>query len=152
MQTNQAQTKPQHPMLNTILANIEAHTKQELVREPLRSIANVLRDEAEAKSLSEAKLFTPPQNQALCDVQEMAYQILKLTQMMNEANVEWNLGLPQAQAFNAGDHLAAIEDRIRLLHRVGKELGVQAVLDNKAGASKYRELKNNPEFLAAVNE
>ena len=152
MQTNQSQTKPQHPMLNTILANIEAHTKQELVREPLRSIANVLRDEVEAKSLSEAKLFTPPQNQALCDVQEMAYQILKLTQMMNEANVEWNLGLPQARAFNAGDHLAAIEDRIRLLHRVGKELGVQAVLDNKAGASKYRELKNNQEFLAAVKE
>ena len=152
MQTNQAQTKPQHPMVNTILANIEAHKKQELVSEPLRSIADVLRDEAEAKSLSEAKLFTPPQNQALCDVQEMAYQIMKLTKIMNETNIEWNLGLPKMLAHNAGDMVVAIEDRIRLLHRVGKERGVQAVLDNKAGASKYRELKNNQEFLEAVKE
>ena len=60
-------------MLNTILANIDAHAKQELVREPLRSIDKVLQHEAQqaaAKVIADTKLYTPAQNEALTLIQD----------------------------------------------------------------------------------
>ena len=152
MQINQTQTKPQHPMVNTILANIEARKKQELVSEPLRSIADVLRDEAEAKVVTDTRLFTPAQNEALCQIQAALYEIAKLTDMINTENAVWNLGLTTLNAYAAGDMLGEVQDRIRILHQIAHARGVQAVIDNKGGASQYKELKNRQEFLEALQE
>ena len=152
MQTNQAQTKPQHPMVNTILANIEAHKKQELVSEPLRSIADVLRDEAEAKVVTDTRLFTPAQNEALCQIQAALYEIAKLTDMINTENAVWNLGLPTLNAYAAGDMLGEVQDRIRILHQIAHARGVQAVIDNKGGASQYKEMQNHRQHLEDSQE
>ena len=152
MQTNQAQTKPQHPMVNTILANIEARKKQELVSEPLRSIADVLRDEAAAKVVTDTRLFTPAQNEALCQIQAALYEIAKLTDMINTENAVWNLGLKTLNAYAAGDMLGEVQDRIRILHQVAHARGVQAVIDNKGGASQYKELQNQRQHLENSQE
>ena len=155
MQTNQAQTKPQHPMVNTILANIEAHKKQELVSEPLRSIDKVLQHEAQqaaAKVIADTKLYTPAQNEALTLIQAALYEIAKLTDMINTENAVWNLGLSTINAYAAGDMLGEVQDRIRILHQIAHARGVQAVIDNKGGASQYKELKNRQEFLEALQE
>ena len=152
MQTNQTQTKPQHPMVNTILANIEAHKKQELVSEPLRSIADVLRDEAEAKVVTDTRLFTPAQNEALCQIQAALYEIAKLTDMINTENAVWNLGLTTLNAYAAGDMLGEVQDRIRILHQIAHARGVQAVIDNKGGASQYKELQNKRQYLENSQE
>ena len=152
MQTNQTQTKPQHPMANTILANIEAHKKQELVSEPLRSIADVLRDEAEAKVVTDTRLFTPAQNEALCQIQAALYEIAKLTDMINTENAVWNLGLPTLNAYAAGDMLGEVQDRIRILHQIAHARGVQAVIDNKGGASQYKLMQDRREHLENSQE
>ena len=152
MQTNQTQTKPQHPMVNTILANIEAHKKQELVSEPLRSIADVLRDEAEAKVVTDTKLFTPAQNEALCQIQAALYEIAKLTDMINTENAVWNLGLTTLNAYAAGDMLGEVQDRIRILHQIAHARGVQAVIDNKGGASQYKQMQDRREHLENSQE
>ena len=152
MQTNQTQTKPQHPMVSTILANIEVHKKQELVSEPLRSIADVLRDEAAAKVVTDTRLFTPAQNEALCQIQAALYEIAKLTDMINTENAVWNLGLPTLNAYAAGDMLGEVQDRIRILHQVANERGVQAVIDNKGGASQYKQMQDRREHLENSQE
>ena len=152
MQTNQAQTKPQHPMVNTILENIEAHKKQELVSEPLRSIADVLRDEAAAKVVTDTKLFTPAQNDALSQIQAALYEIFKLTDMINTENAVWNLGLKTLNAYAAGDTLGEVQDRIRILHQIAHERGVQAVIDNKGGASQYKQMQDRREHLESSQE
>ena len=152
MQTNQTQTKPQHPMVNTILANIEAHKKQELVSEPLRSIADVLRDEAEAKVVTDTRLFTPAQNEALCQIQAALYEIAKLTDMINTENAVWNLGLTTLNAYAAGDMLGEVQDRIRILHQIAHARGVQAVIDNKGGASQYKQMQDRREHLENSQE
>ena len=152
MQTNQIQTKPQHPMVNTILANIEAHKKQELVSEPLRSIADVLRDEAEAKVVTDTRLFTHAQNEALCQIQAALYEIAKLTDMINTENAVWNLGLPTLNAYAAGDMLGEVQDRIRILHQIAHARGVQAVIDNKGGASQYKQMQDRREHLENSQE
>ena len=152
MQTNQSQIKPQHPMVNTILANIEARKKQELVSEPLRSIADVLRDEAAAKVVTDTRLFTPAQNEALCQIQAALYEIAKLTDMINTENAVWNLGLKTLNAYAAGDMLGEVQDRIRILHQVAHARGVQAVIDNKGGASQYKELQNQRQHLENSQE
>ena len=152
MQTNQAQTKPQHPMVNTILANIEARKKQELVSEPLRSIADVLRDEAAAKVVTDTRLFTPAQNEALCQIQAALYEIAKLTDMINTENAVWNLGLPTLNAYAAGDMLGEVQDRIRILHQIAHARGVQAVIDNKGGASQYKQMQDRREHLENSQE
>ena len=152
MQTNQTQTKPQHPMVNTILANIEAHKKQELVSEPLRSIADVLRDEAEAKVVTDTRLFTPAQNEALCQIQAALYEIAKLTGMINTENAVWNLGLTTLNAYAAGDMLGEVQDRIRILHQIAHARGVQAVIDNKGGASQYKQMQDRREHLENSQE
>ena len=152
MQTNQAQTKPQHPMVNTILANIEANKKQELVSEPLRSIPDVLRDEAAAKVVTDTRLFTPAQNEALCQIQAALYEIAKLTDMINTENAVWNLGLPTLNAYAAGDMLGEVQDRIRILHQIAHARGVQAVIDNKGGASQYKQMQNRREHLENSQE
>ena len=152
MQTNQTQTKPQHPMVNTILANIEAHKKQELVSEPLRSIADVLRDEAAAKVVTDTRLFTPAQNEALGQIQAALYEIAKLTDMINTENAVWNLGLPTLNAYAAGDMLGAVQVRIRILHQIAHERGVQAVIDNKGGASQYKQMQDRREHLENSQE
>lgn len=152
MQTNQSQTKPQHPMVNTILANIEAHKKQELVSEPLRSIADVLRDEAAAKVVTDTRLFTPAQNEALCQIQAALYEIAKLTDMINTENAVWNLGLPTLNAYAAGDMLGEVQDRIRILHQIAHARGVQAVIDNKGGASQYKQMQDRREHLENSQE
>ena len=152
MQTNQAQTKPQHPMVNTILANIEAHKKQELVSEPLRSIADVLRDEAAAKVVTDTRLFTPAQNEALCQIQAALYEIAKLTDMINTENAVWNLGLKTLNAYAAGDMLGEVQDRIRILYQIAHARGVQAVIDNKGGASQYKQMQDRREHLENSQE
>lgn len=152
MQTNQAQTKPQHPMVNTILANIAAHEKQEFVTEPLRSIADVLRDEAAAKVVTDTRLFTPAQNEALCQIQAALYEIAKLTDMINTENAVWNLGLKTLNAYAAGDMLGEVQDRIRILHQVAHARGVQAVIDNKGGASQYKLMQDRREHLENSQE
>ena len=152
MQTNQAQTKPQHPMVNTILANIEANKKQELVSEPLRSIPDVLRDEAAAKVVTDTRLFTPAQNEALCQIQAALYEIAKLTDMINTENAVWNLGLTTLNAYAAGDMLGEVQDRIRILHQIAHARGVQAVIDNKGGASQYKEMQNHRQHLENSQE
>ena len=152
MQTNQAQAKPQHPMVSTILANIEARKKQELVSEPLRSIADVLRDEAEAKVVTDTRLFTPAQNEALCQIQAALYEIAKLTDMINTENAVWNLGLPTLNAYAAGDMLGEVQDRIRILHQIAHARGVQAVIDNKGGASQYKQMQDRREHLENSQE
>ena len=152
MQTNQSQIKPQHPMVNTILANIEARKKQELVSEPLRSIADVLRDEAEAKVVTDTRLFTPAQNEALCQIQAALYEIAKLTDMINTENAVWNLGLPTLNAYAAGDMLGEVQDRIRILHQIAHARGVQAVIDNKGGASQYKQMQDRREHLENSQE
>lgn len=152
MQTNQAQTKPQHPIVNTILANIAAHEKQEFVTEPLRSIADVLRDEAAAKVVTDTRLFTPAQNEALGQIQAALYEIFKLTDMINTENAVWNLGLKTLNAYAAGDTLGEVQDRIRILHQVAHARGVQAVIDNKGGASQYKELQNHRQHLENSQE
>ena len=152
MQTNQTQAKPQHPMVNTILANIEARKKQELVSEPLRSIADVLRDEAAAKVVTDTRLFTPAQNEALCQIQAALYEIAKLTDMINTENAVWNLGLKTLNAYAAGDMLGEVQDRIRILHQVAHARGVQAVIDNKGGASQYKQMQDRQEHLESVQE
>ena len=152
MQTNQLQTKPQHPMVNTILANIEARKKQELVSEPLRSIADVLRDEAAAKVVTDTRLFTPAQNEALCQIQAALYEIFKLTDMINTENAVWNLGLSTLNAYAAGDMLGEVQDRIRILHQIAHARGVQAVIDNKGGASQYKEMQNHRQHLENSQE
>lgn len=152
MQTNQLQTKPQHPMVNTILANIEAHKKQELVSEPLRSIADVLRDEAAAKVVTDTRLFTPAQNEALCQIQAALYEIAKLTDMINTENAVWNLGLTTLNAYAAGDMLGEVQDRIRILHQIAHARGVQAVIDNKGGASQYKQMQDRREHLENSQE
>ena len=152
MQTNQTQTKPQHPMVNTILANIEAHKKQELVSEPLRSIADVLRDEAAAKVVTDTRLFTPAQNEALCQIQAALYEIAKLTDMINTENAVWNLGLTTLNAYAAGDMLGEVQDRIRILHQIAHARGVQAVIDNKGGASQYKQMQDRREHLENSQE
>ena len=152
MQTNQAQAKPQHPMVSPILANIEARKKQELVSEPLRSIADVLRDEAEAKVVTDTRLFTPAQNEALCQIQAALYEIAKLTDMINTENAVWNLGLPTLNAYAAGDMLGEVQDRIRILHQIAHARGVQAVIDNKGGASQYKQMQDRREHLENSQE
>ena len=152
MQTNQSQIKPQHPMVNTILANIEARKKQELVSEPLRSIADVLRDEAAAKVVTDTRLFTPAQNEALCQIQAALYEIAKLTDMINTENAVWNLGLKTLNAYAAGDMLGEVQDRIRILHQVAHARGVQAVIDNKGGASQYKLMQDRREHLENSQE
>ena len=152
MQTNQTQTKPQHPMVSTILANIEVHKKQELVSEPLRSIADVLRDEAAAKVVTDTRLFTPAQNEALCQIQAALYEIAKLTDMINTENAVWNLGLPTLNAYAAGDMLGEVQDRIRILHQIAHARGVQAVIDNKGGASQYKQMQDRREHLENSQE
>ena len=152
MQINQTQTKPQHPMVNTILANIEARKKQELVSEPLRSIADVLRDEAEAKVVTDTRLFTPAQNEALCQIQAALYEIAKLTDMINTENAVWNLGLTTLNAYAAGDMLGEVQDRIRILHQIAHARGVQAVIDNKGGASQYKQMQDRREHLENSQE
>ena len=152
MQTNQSQIKPQHPMVNTILANIEARKKQELVSEPLRSIANILRDEAAAKVVTDTRLFTPAQNEALCQIQAALYEIAKLTDMINTENAVWNLGLKTLNAYAAGDMQGEVQDRIRILHQVAHARGVQAVIDNKGGASKYKLMQDRREHLENSQE
>ena len=152
MQTNQTQTKPQHPMVNTILANIAVHQKQELVTDPLRSIADVLRDEAEAKVIKNTKLFTPAQNEALSRVQAALYEIFKLTDMINTENAVWNLGLKTLNAYAAGDMLGDVQDRIRILHQIAHARGVQAVIDNKGGASQYKQMQDRREHLENSQE
>ena len=152
MQTNQAQAKPQHPVVSTILANIEARKKQELVSEPLRSIADVLRDEAEAKVVTDTRLFTPAQNEALCQIQAALYEIAKLTDMINTENAVWNLGLPTLNAYAAGDMLGEVQDRIRILHQIAHARGVQAVIDNKGGASQYKQMQDRREHLENSQE
>ena len=137
MQTNQTQTKPQHPMVSTILANIEVHKKQELVSEPLRSID---------------KLYTPAQNEALTLIQAALYEIAKLTDMINTENAVWNLGLSTLNAYAAGDMLGEVQDRIRILHQIAHSRGVQAVIDNKGGASQYKELQNQRQHLENSQE
>ena len=155
MQTNQLQTKPQHPMVNTILANIEAHKKQELVSEPLRSIDKVLQHEAQqaaAKVIADTKLYTPAQNEALTLIQAALYEIAKLTDMINTENAVWNLGLSTLNAYAAGDMLGEVQDRIRILHQIAHARGVQAVIDNKGGASQYKELQNQRQHLENSQE
>ena len=152
MQTNQSQIKPQHPMVNTILANIEARKKQELVSEPLRSIADVLRDEAAAKVVTDTRLFTPAQNEALCQIQAALYEIAKLTDMINTENAVWNLGLKTLNAYAAGDMQGEVQDRIRILHQVAHARGVQAVIDNKGGASQYKLMQDRREHLENSQE
>ena len=152
MQTNQTQTKPQHPMVNTILANIAVHQKQELVTDPLRSIADVLRDEAEAKVIKNTKLFTPAQNEALSRVQAALYEIFKLTDMINTENAVWNLDLKTLNAYAAGDTLGEVQDRIRILYQTARARGVQAVIDNKGGASQYKQMQDRQEHLESVQE
>ncbi len=152
MQTNQTQTKPQHPMVSTILANIEVHKKQELVSEPLRSIADVLRDEAAAKVVTDTRLFTPAQNEALCQIQAALYEIAKLTDMINTENAVWNLGLKTLNAYAAGDMLGDVQDRIRILHQIAHARGVQAVIDNKGGASQYKKMQDRREHLENSQE
>ena len=152
MQTNQSQIKPQHPMVNTILANIEAHKKQELVSEPLRSIADVLRDEAAAKVVTDTRLFTPAQNEALCQIQAALYEIAKLTDMINTENAVWNLGLTTLNAYAAGDMLGEVQDRIRILYQIAHARGVQAVIDNKGGASQYKQMQDRREHLENSQE
>ncbi len=152
MQTNQSQIKPQHPMVNTILANIEVHKKQELVSEPLRSIADVLRDEAAAKVVTDTRLFTPAQNEALGQIQAALYEIAKLTDMINTENAVWNLGLKTLNAYAAGDMLGDVQDRIRILHQIAHARGVQAVIDNKGGASQYKQMQDRREHLENSQE
>ena len=152
MQTNQTQTKPQHPMVSTILANIEVHKKQELVSEPLRSIADVLRDEAAAKVVTNTRLFTPAQNEALGQIQAALYEIAKLTDMINTENAVWNLGLKTLNAYAAGDMLGDVQDRIRILHQIAHARGVQAVIDNKGGASQYKQMQDRREHLENSQE
>ena len=152
MQTNQTQAKPQHPMVNTILANIAVHQKQELVTDPLRSIADVLRDEAEAKVIKNTKLFTPAQNEALSRVQAALYEIFKLTDMINTENAVWNLDLKTLNAYAAGDTLGEVQDRIRILYQTARARGVQAVIDNKGGASQYKQMQDRQEHLESVQE
>ena len=139
-------------MVNTILANIEAHKKQELVSEPLRSIADVLRDEAEAKVVTDTRLFTPAQNEALCQIQAALYEIAKLTDMINTENAVWNLGLTTLNAYAAGDMLGEVQDRIRILHQIAHARGVQAVIDNKGGASQYKQMQDRREHLENSQE
>ena len=155
MQTNQLQTKPQHPMVNTILANIEAHKKQELVSEPLRSIDKVLQYEAqqaEARAIADAKLFTPSQVEALELIQTCLREMAILISMINNDNEVWNLGLPTMKDYYVGDMNGAVDDRVRVLHRTAEARGVNAVLDNKGGASQYKELKDRQAFLEALQE
>ena len=139
-------------MVNTILANIEARKKQELVSEPLRSIADVLRDEAAAKVVTDTRLFTPAQNEALCQIQAALYEIAKLTDMINTENAVWNLGLKTLNAYAAGDMLGEVQDRIRILHQVAHARGVQAVIDNKGGASQYKLMQDRREHLENSQE
>ena len=139
-------------MVNTILANIAVHQKQELVTDPLRSIADVLRDEAEAKVIKNTKLFTPAQNEALSRVQAALYEIFKLTDMINTENAVWNLDLKTLNAYAAGDTLGEVQDRIRILHQTARARGVQAVIDNKGGASQYKQMQDRQEHLESVQE
>ena len=139
-------------MVNTILANIAVHQKQELVTDPLRSIADVLRDEAEAKVIKNTKLFTPAQNEALSRVQAALYEIFKLTDMINTENAVWNLDLKTLNAYAAGDTLGEVQDRIRILHQIAHARGVQAVIDNKGGASQYKQMQNQRQHLENSQE
>ena len=154
MQTNQSQTKTHHPMAAAMLANLEASTPRKVERMQADSIyaAKMAAKAQEAKVIADVKLYTPAQNEATSQVLVALYEILKLTDMVNTEIAVWNLGLPKLTAYSAGDMLGVIEDHLRILHQIAAERGVKAVLDNKGGASQYKELQNRREHLESVQE
>ena len=155
MQTNQSQTKTHSAQASAILAALEQKTAFNRKAEPIRSIDKVLQYEAqqaEAKMIADTKLYTPAQNEALTLIQAACYEIGKLTDMINTENAVWNLGLSTCNAYGACDTLGEVQDRIRILHQIAPARGVQAVIDNKGGASQYKELQNHRQHLENSQE
>ena len=155
MQTNQAQIKTHSNQAAAILAVLEQKTAINRKAEPIRSIDKVLQYEAqqaEAKVIADTKLYTPAQNEALTLIQAALYEIAKLTDMINTENAVWNLGLSTINAYAAGDMLGEVQDRIRILHQIAHARGVQAVIDNKGGASQYKEMQNHRQHLEDSQE
>lgn len=140
MQENQdVSKKTSHPMVAKMLARIEANNQFDRTAEPLKSISGVLVDEQHKQATQACKLYTPTQNAMLQDVQEKVYQIGEWLKEINHTNAVWNLDLPKMGGeYEVGEMLAAIEDKVRMLHRIAKEKGVNPVLDNKAGASQHK--------------
>ena len=155
MQTNQAQTKTHSAQASAILAALEQKTAFNRKAEPIRSIDKVLQYEAqqaEARVIADAKLFTPSQVEALELVQTCLREMAILISMINNDNEVWKLGLPTMKDYYVGDMNGAVDDRVRVLHRTAEARGVNAVLDNKGGASQYKELKDRQAFLEALKE
>ena len=155
MQTNQAQTKTHSAQAAAILATLEQKTAFNRKAEPIRSIDKVLQyaaQQAEARVIADAKLFTPAQVEALEQIQTCLREMAILTSMINNDNDVWNLGLKPMRASAIADMNGEVDDRVRVLHRTAAARGVNAVLDNKGGASQYKELKSRQEFLEALQE
>lgn len=155
MQLNQQQTKTHSSQAAAILAALEEKTAFNRKAEPIRSIDKVLQYEAqqaEARAIADAKLYTPPQVEALELIQTCLREMAILISMINHDNEVWNLGLPTMKDYYVGDMNGAVDDRIRVLNRTAEARGVNAVLDNKGGASQYKELKNRQAFMEALQQ
>ncbi|WP_373747210.1 hypothetical protein [Neisseria dentiae] len=84
-----------------------------------------------------AALLTPAQAVSVETVQQLAREIGRLGDLINQQNVLFDLGLPPLRLSELTAHLAAVDGIIGAARRGAKKMGVQPVVDNFK-----QELKN----------
>lgn len=150
MQTNQAPTKPRSAQAEAILAALEPKTAFNRKAEPIRSIADTLL--TTKVTLAEAKLYTPWQNEALSKVQRCLIQMCTLVSIVNYENESWKLGISTMNAFHPSDMLAEIDELCWMILRAAEDKGVQPILDNRAGASHVKAMRERYATLEQIEE
>lgn len=150
MQTNQATIKTHSAQAAAILAALEPKTAFNRKAEPIRSIADTLL--TTKVTLAEAKLYTSAQNEALDKVQRCLMQMCKLVDIVNHENGAWKLGLSTMNAFHPSDMLAETETLCWMILRAANDQGVYPILDNRAGASHMKAMRERNETLEQIEE